>query len=354
MMGDMMGAHPEPSPLERQIEYLKKARTDEQKETVKKRIRNELVQQYDAYLAASSDELKNLETRLAKLRSKLIVRKEAKEKMIDLELQRIVIEAEGLSWPKKMKQRNYAGGFGDMGMGNQAYSGGYAQQNNPQPELPQSSPRIEPLEAAERKPTPFQPAQFNYDKSKTENCLKQIGLASITYETVWKHFPNDIEDEIGTPLLSWRVAILPFVGERDLFEKFHLDEPWDSQHNKKLLSEMPSIYGASNPEGRTNRFGIADRGGIFEPGVKVSFASISDGSSNTILCVALKDQSRFWTEPSDLTIDQFVDFVSGESLIVSFCDGSVFELADDISRADLRRLAIRNDGEVVNAHTNSK
>src|SRR5262249_29159759 len=44
------------------------------------------------------------------------------------------------------------------------------------------------------------------------------------------------------PLLSWRVAILPYIGQRALYQRFRLNEPWDSKHNKKLLAQMPKVF----------------------------------------------------------------------------------------------------------------
>ena len=46
----------------------------------------------------------------------------------------------------------------------------------------------------------------------------------------------------GKPLLSWRVAILPYLGHERLYKRFHLDEPWDSLHNRELVSLMPEVY----------------------------------------------------------------------------------------------------------------
>ncbi len=75
------------------------------------------------------------------------------------------------------------------------------------------------------------------------NNLKQIGFALHNYHETWKQFPPAaITDKNGKPLLSWRVAILPFTDHSQLHEKFHLDEPWDSPHNFALLKEMPSYY----------------------------------------------------------------------------------------------------------------
>jgi hypothetical protein len=46
----------------------------------------------------------------------------------------------------------------------------------------------------------------------------------------------------GTPLLSWRVLVLPYLGQEELFAQFRLTEPWDSDHNVRLLDRMPSTY----------------------------------------------------------------------------------------------------------------
>ncbi len=54
--------------------------------------------------------------------------------------------------------------------------------------------------------------------------------------------PAYLADKKGKPLLSWRVAILPYLGHERLYKRFHLDEPWDSLHNRELVSLMPEVY----------------------------------------------------------------------------------------------------------------
>jgi hypothetical protein len=44
------------------------------------------------------------------------------------------------------------------------------------------------------------------------------------------------------PLLSWRVAILPYIGEADLFAEFDLTKPWDAAPNLALLNRMPEVF----------------------------------------------------------------------------------------------------------------
>ncbi len=53
-----------------------------------------------------------------------------------------------------------------------------------------------------------------------------------------------ITGKSGEPLLSWRVALLPFLGKAEyaLYQKFRLDEPWDSEHNRPLADQMPDVF----------------------------------------------------------------------------------------------------------------
>jgi len=69
------------------------------------------------------------------------------------------------------------------------------------------------------------------------NNLKNIGLGIIAYHDKYRRLPTDIVDAQGKPLLSWRVAILPFVDQKKLYAQFHLDEPWDSPHNLELARQ---------------------------------------------------------------------------------------------------------------------
>ncbi len=96
--------------------------------------------------------------------------------------------------------------------------------------------------------------------------LKRIGLALHNYHDAEGHYPPAaITGKDGEPILSWRVAILPYLEDYDgrsrddLFKTFHLDEPWDSPHNKALLERMPAVY-ASAGERAQNPFATAYRG----------------------------------------------------------------------------------------------
>src|SRR5437868_3063260 len=86
-------------------------------------------------------------------------------------------------------------------------------------------------------------ARDSADRNTSVNSLKQIALAMHNYLNVYGHLPPAaIRDKEGRPLLSWRVALLPFLEQDQLYKRFKLDEPWDSEHNKKLLAAMPKTY----------------------------------------------------------------------------------------------------------------
>ena len=87
------------------------------------------------------------------------------------------------------------------------------------------------------------------------NNLKQVGLAMHNHPKADGRFPAPaIQGPDGKPLLSWRVAILPYLEENELYLSFKLDEPWDSPHNKPLLERMPYLY-ASVPRPPGQRAG---------------------------------------------------------------------------------------------------
>ena len=87
------------------------------------------------------------------------------------------------------------------------------------------------------------PIRGNAARTQCVNNLKQIGLAMHNYHATHKTFPPAFTvDKDGKPLLSWRVLILPYLEQDALYKEFHLDEPWDSPHNRTLIERMPPTY----------------------------------------------------------------------------------------------------------------
>src|SRR5262249_31735088 len=118
------------------------------------------------------------------------------------------------------------------------------------------------------------------------NNLKQIGLALRNYHDDAGHFPTAaISDARGNPLLSWRVAILPYIEQWDLYSQFHLDEPWNSQHNLTLLGKMPQMYACPSDAGAqpamTRYQAVTGPGTLFEKGKPITVDDVTDGTGRT-------------------------------------------------------------------------
>jgi hypothetical protein len=141
--------------------------------------------------------------------------------------------------------------------------------------------------------------------------LKQIALALHHFNDAHGAFPPAaITDRQGQPLLSWRVAILPYLGPEGeaLYREFRLNEPWDSPHNRPLLERMPAVYACPDePRGRpqtTNYLVVVGPGRSFtgqRKGVKIG--ELTSGTSNTLL-VAESDRPVPWTAPQEIAADR--------------------------------------------------
>ena len=188
------------------------------------------------------------------------------------------------------------------------------------------------------------------------NNLRQIGLACLNYESANMHFPTQANyDDDGKPLLSWRVHILPYIEQNNLYEQFHLDEPWDSDHNKKLIAKMPAAYespAVSLDEGKTVYLGIAGEGAIFSE-EEIGFEAITDGSSNTALIVEVNPEMAVeWTKPQDYELNpedplEGLGNVHAGGFLAAFCDGSTHFVANNVDPEVWKNVTQMSDGNVV-------
>jgi hypothetical protein len=194
-------------------------------------------------------------------------------------------------------------------------------------------------------------------RTQSSNNLKQIGLAMHNYHDSYGSFPPAYTaSKAGKPLLSWRVHILPFIEQNNLYNQFHLDEPWDSEHNKKLIPLMPKVYRspASNAApGMTTYLTIRGENTAF-PGAKgVKLTTITDGLSNTVMAVEASDRKAvIWTRPDDLPLDEKnprdglgPPWPGG--ILVLFCDGSVRMVGAGLAPQTWMDLFLGNDGHVI-------
>jgi prepilin-type processing-associated H-X9-DG protein len=154
-------------------------------------------------------------------------------------------------------------------------------------------------------------------RTRAQNNLKQIGLALHSYQDNMNRLPihgvarngepiNSQFDKNGAPiftpkpLLSWRVEMLPYIEETALYNEFKRDEPWDSEHNMKLVAKMPKIYHPVTKPGEPGKTHVQQIIGptCMMPG-RFTLGNITDGTSNTI-AVAEAAVPVIWTKPDDV------------------------------------------------------
>lgn len=197
----------------------------------------------------------------------------------------------------------------------------------------------------------------------TANSMKQIALAMHNYAAANGHLPPQcIVDKKGNRLLSWRVLILPYLEQNNLYNQFRLDEPWDSEHNLKLASTVPFPYTTADGLSReingvtvplTQMVAPMTKDSSFgRSGPPMRFRNFLDGTSNTIWFVETSaDKAVPWTKPADLPVSTETPFssIAGDSdgFHFSRVDGSVGYLTNETEDATINALLTVDGGEVV-------
>jgi prepilin-type processing-associated H-X9-DG protein len=194
-------------------------------------------------------------------------------------------------------------------------------------------------------------------RTQCMNNLKQIGLAMHNYHDANGHFPPAvIRDEDGKPLLSWRVAILPYIDQAALFNEFKHAEPWDSPHNKALIERMPPSYACPSgtmPKGMTPYQLFTGHGAISDEEKSIRIRDVLDGLSNTVFVVEAA-KGVPWTKPEDIAFDPEDDDLKAKIgskhpgvFNALFADGAARVITNSVDLDTLRKLITRDGGEVV-------
>jgi RNA polymerase sigma factor (sigma-70 family) len=192
------------------------------------------------------------------------------------------------------------------------------------------------------------------DRRSSKKNLKQLMLGMHAYYHVNAHFPPAaLYDANGKALLSWRVLLLPYLNEDDLFEQFKLDEPWDSKHNKKLLAKMPKefapVRGKTKEPYSTFYQVFTGKGAGFEGTQGLSAKDITDGTSLTIAIVEAA-KAVPWSKPVDLAYfpDKPLPKLGSmfrDVFLAAFFDGTVHTLNRKFDEKTMRQVITRSGGE---------
>jgi hypothetical protein len=166
-----------------------------------------------------------------------------------------------------------------------------------------------PLGPAEKPLLKLINSRFDAERKRRQSAkisLQKIALAFHRFHDKYGYFPavSTRLPQVSQPV-SWRVAILPFIGQQELYGQYNLHEPWDSESNQKLIEKMPAIYRHPNAWQRSTNANHAVFVGDTATGTgaeQVELASITDGTSRTIMVVEAAT-SIPWTKPEDLEFD---------------------------------------------------
>ena len=152
--------------------------------------------------------------------------------------------------------------------------------------------------------------------------------------------------------------ILPYLDQPALLERYDRSQPWDAPDNALVVNTVVPEYICPSVEGplvRTNYVRVVGPGTIADPDQIVSFGDITDGLSNTILCVDWPDSEIRWAEPRDITVEEFLAWFRQPKhrrghpfgINVLFADGSVRFLPYSTPVETVRAMLTRNAGEAV-------
>src|SRR5271154_5701004 len=187
--------------------------------------------------------------------------------------------------------------------------------------------------------------------------LKVIALSVHNYhDTYGKLPPAVVYGKDGRPLYSWRVALLPYLEADGLYKEFHLDEPWDSPHNIKLVSRIPDLYmppGSKRnmvPLGYTFCHVFVGKGSPFEEGRNVTLNDISHGDGTSFTLMLVEGGSAVpWTKPEDIPFAPGkplpkLNTVFPDGFRASMCDGSSCWVDANASDEAIRAAITWNGG----------
>ena len=179
----------------------------------------------------------------------------------------------------------------------------------------------------------------------------ELAIASHNFHDVHKQLPRSGVTFVTTTSKikhSWRVALLPYLGEQELYDQYKFDEPWNSEANQRVLLQMPDVYRSPGQEEDSHFTSIAAFEGPNTP-LGRSLEDIMDGTSRTILFVEAKTQIP-WTKPEDLpydsdaSLDDLLELHDANILNAAFCDAAIHSMSPHKLGEAIHQFIQVNDG----------
>lgn len=164
-------------------------------------------------------------------------------------------------------------------------------------------------------------ARLSSNRTRTASVrnLEKIAEALNAYAAEYKTYPPPaLKDASGKPLVSWRVLILPYLDEDDLYDQFDLKADWTSPENMQAAYQMPSVF--RHPDSQqgfyttqSDYYLVVGANTLFPPSGPMSPEKIVDATTQTLLVVegAPSVPTGLWTEPVDLDFAKMSGQING-------------------------------------------
>ncbi|QDT08883.1 DUF1559 domain-containing protein [Planctomycetes bacterium K23_9] len=204
----------------------------------------------------------------------------------------------------------------------------------------------------------------NRTRNASIRNLEKIAAALNAYAAEHKTYPPPaLLDANGKPLLSWRVLILPYLDEDELYDKFDLTKDWTSEPNMQIVYEMPAVFrhpdsqgGFTTPE--SDYYLVVGANTLFPPKGPMSPDKIVDSPTQTLLVIEGNPSvpTGMWTEPIDLDFAKMSGQINGsrkddpgqlleDGAAMATVDGRGHFLSDDTAVTVFNALVTPAGGE---------
>jgi Protein of unknown function (DUF1559) len=198
---------------------------------------------------------------------------------------------------------------------------------------------------------------------KSQNNLRQIGLAATQYNDQRGHFPpGGTFDDRGRGLHGWLTFLLPYVEEKRRYDRIDLktalDDPRNAPHfrNHVAVYEQAGVREWQADDGAALGHYAANAWALGGD-VPRSAKDIPDGLANMLLVGEAAGNYKAWGHPTNWrdptkglnTSKDGFGSPRGDGVSFAFADGSVRFLKNDIHPDVLRALSTPNGGERIPA-----
>ena len=188
-------------------------------------------------------------------------------------------------------------------------------------------------------------------RTQSMNNVRQIVLSMHNHEAAFGKLPNDLNDDDGVALHSWRTAILPQLEQGNLYDSIDKSTPWHQASNGDMTEISVPVYesprGLPTP-GVTHYLRVVGEGTVMSDSLSLQDIEESDGTAHTALLLEYPESLIPWGEPRDITLDDAVQIIQGSAepsgTIVGMADGSVTMVPSSTSGGDIIKLFKYNDG----------